>query len=60
MGGKTGPASEETKAKMSAAHTGIPRQPHTKETKEKISAKAIGRKASEETKEKNVQNEGRI
>ena len=51
-GGKTGPLTEETRKKMSVAHTGKKKMPHTKETKEKISTAAIGRKASNETKAK--------
>ncbi len=52
IGGKTGHASEETKKKMSIAHTGKSRQPHTEKTKERLSSLALGRKSSDKVRKK--------
>lgn len=51
-GGKTGPISEETKIKMSVAHTGKPRAPHSDESKLKISNAKKGHKTSIEVRKK--------
>ena len=52
MGGEGGKPTEETKAKLSAAHKGKKQKPRTEEHKAKISAAHKGIKYTEETKAK--------
>ncbi len=53
--------SEETRAKMSAAKTGVKRKPYTEETRQKLSKANLGKILSDETKEKiGIAGRGRV